>query len=73
MQFLFPKVASPFGIGDLQPISLVLSLYKLVTKVLAGRLVLVMVKLISPNQLAFLKGRQLMDGEMVVNEIIDLA
>jgi hypothetical protein len=30
-------------------------------------------KLISPNQSAFIKGRQLVDGVVAVNEIIDLA
>jgi hypothetical protein len=30
-------------------------------------------KLISPNQSAFIKGRQLVDEVVVVNEIIDLA
>ena len=49
------------------------SLYKLFAKVLAGRLVLVMIKLISPNQSAFLKEKQLMDGETAVNEVLDLA
>jgi hypothetical protein len=44
-----------------------------VAKVLAGRLSTVMDKLISPNQSAFIKGRQLVDGVVAVNEIIDFA
>jgi hypothetical protein len=70
---IIPKVDSPLKIGDFRPISLVESLYKLVAKVLAGRLVKVMDKLISPNQSAFIQGRQLVDGVVAVNEIIDLA
>jgi hypothetical protein len=70
---LIPKVVSPFRIGDFRPISLVGSLYKLVAKVLAGRLAKVIDKLISPNQSAFIRGRQLVDGVVAVNEIIDLA
>jgi hypothetical protein len=70
---LIPKVDVPLGIGDFRPISLVSSLYKLVAKVLAGRLSTVMDKLISPNQSAFIKGRQLVDGVVAVNEIIDFA
>lgn len=70
---LIPKVNVPLGIGDFRPISLVSSLYKLVAKVLAGRLSTVMDKLISPNQSAFIKGRQLVDGVVAVNEIIDFA
>ncbi|GAU18658.1 hypothetical protein TSUD_124910 [Trifolium subterraneum] len=70
---LIPKVDAPKKIGDFRPISLVGSLYKLVSKVLAGRLAKVMPKLISPNQSAFIKGRQLVDGVVAVNEVIDLA
>lgn len=59
--------------GDFQPISLVWSLYKLMAKVLVGRLDGDMDKLISLNQLVFLKGRILVDRVVVVNELIDLA
>ncbi|MCI27595.1 LINE-1 reverse transcriptase like, partial [Trifolium medium] len=70
---LIPKIDSPLRIGDFRPISLLGSLYKLVAKVLAGRLATVMDKLISRNQSAFIKGRHLVDGVVAVNEIIDLA
>ncbi|MCI14925.1 transposon TX1 putative protein, partial [Trifolium medium] len=63
----------PLGIGDFRSISLLGSLYKLVAKVLASRLATVMDKLISRNQLAFIKGRHLVDRVVAVNEIIDLA
>jgi len=56
----------------LSPISLLGSLYKLVAKVLVGRLAPVMDKLISSNQYVFIKGRQLVDGVTAVNEIIDI-
>jgi hypothetical protein len=48
---LIPKVDVPLGIGDFRPISLVSSLYKLVAKVLAGRLSIVMDKLIHFTQI----------------------
>ncbi|GAU35310.1 hypothetical protein TSUD_389350 [Trifolium subterraneum] len=70
---LIPKVHSSFNIRDFNPISLVGSLYKIIAKVLAKRLTKVMDKLISPNQSAFIKGRQFVDGVLAVNEIIDLA
>ncbi|MCI18229.1 transposon TX1 putative protein [Trifolium medium] len=54
---LIPMVDSPLRIGDFRPISLVGSLYKLVAKVLAGRLAKVMDKLISPNQIDFYPGK----------------
>lgn len=44
----------------------------MVAKVLASRLCKVMDALISDNQLAFNKGRMLMDGVVAMNEIVDL-
>ncbi|MCH79402.1 LINE-1 reverse transcriptase like [Trifolium medium] len=57
---LIPKVNSPFDLGDFRPISL-LGLAK------------VMNSLVAPNQSAFIKGRNLVDGVLVVNEVVDLA
>ena len=70
---LILKVPSPSSLGDFRPISLMGSLYKLVAKVLAGRLAPVMDKIISSNQSVFIKGRQLVDGVVAVNEVIDFA
>jgi hypothetical protein len=70
---LIPKVESLFGLSDFRPISLLGCLYKIVAKVLANRLSKVMNSLIAQNQSAFLKGRNLVDGVLVVNEVIDLA
>jgi hypothetical protein len=70
---LIPKVNSPFGLGDYRPISLLACLYKLIAKVLAFRLTRVMDSLVAHTQLAFLKGRNLVDGVLVVNELVDLA
>jgi hypothetical protein len=70
---LIPKVASPQAIGDFRPISLLGCLYKLIAKVLAARLAKVLGDLISNTQSVFLKGRQLVDGVVVVNEVIDSA
>lgn len=70
---LIPKVRCPFDLRNFRPISLLGCLYKLVAKVVEARLGAVMDKLISPTQSAFLKGRQLVDGVAVVNEVVDLA
>jgi hypothetical protein len=68
---LIPKVA--FGLSDYRPISLLGCLYKIIAKVLANRLSKVMNVIIAPTQFAFLKNRNLVDGVLVVNEVIDLA
>jgi hypothetical protein len=69
---LIPKVNSSFELGDFRPISLLGCLYKIIAKVLTARLARVMDRLVASTQLAFLKGRQLVDGVVVVNEVVDL-
>lgn len=68
-----PKVNPSSNLGDFRPISLLGSLYKLVAKVLATRLEVVMEKLISPSQSTFFKGRMLVDGVVVINEVVNLS
>ncbi|MCI14793.1 LINE-1 reverse transcriptase like, partial [Trifolium medium] len=70
---LIPKISSPFGLGDYRPIYLLGCWYKLIAKVLVTRLSSVMHPLIALNQSAFIKGRNLVDGVLVVNEVVDLA
>ncbi|MCH80954.1 LINE-1 reverse transcriptase like, partial [Trifolium medium] len=70
---LIPKVSSPQALGDFRPISLLDCLYKLVAKVLAARLARVVGELIPNTQSTFLKGRQLVYGVVVVNEVIDFS
>jgi hypothetical protein len=70
---LIPNVKSPQCLSDFRPISLLGCIYKLLAKVLAARLASVLGPLIAETQSAFLKGRQLVDGVVVVNEVIDLA
>jgi hypothetical protein len=70
---LIPKVNSPFSLTDFRPISLLGCLYKLIAKVLAKRLDKVMDPIIASNQSAFLKGRNLVDGVVVVNEVVEAA
>jgi hypothetical protein len=70
---LIPKVNSPFSLGDFRPISLLGCLYKVIAKVLTARLATVMDRLVTQTQSAFIKGRQLVDGVVVINEVVDLA
>ncbi|GAU14347.1 hypothetical protein TSUD_309070 [Trifolium subterraneum] len=70
---LIPKVDSPQKLNDFRPISLVGSLYKILAKVLANRLRTVIGSVISETQTAFVKERQILDGILIANEVVDEA
>ncbi|GKA53134.1 RNA-directed DNA polymerase, eukaryota, reverse transcriptase zinc-binding domain protein, partial [Tanacetum coccineum] len=67
---LIPKVSNANMVKDFRPISLIGSVYKIVAKILANRLVLVLGDLVSDTQSAFLKERQILDGPFILNEMI---
>ncbi|GKV49843.1 hypothetical protein SLEP1_g56570 [Rubroshorea leprosula] len=67
---LIPKKDNPQSLGDYRPISLISSMYKIVSKILAIRLSKVLDLVISPNQTSFIGGRHIIDGIIITNEII---
>ncbi|KAL5717614.1 amidase [Ranunculus cassubicifolius] len=68
---LIPKVECVENVGDFRPISLLSSVYKIISKVLPSRLKGVIGGVISQNQSAFVKGRQITDCCLVANGLID--
>ncbi|GLT28935.1 hypothetical protein SLA2020_038370 [Shorea laevis] len=68
---LVPKKGNPVDLKDYRPISLINSLYKIISKVLANRIKKVLVKVISGTQSAFLGGRQITDGILILNEVVE--
>ncbi|GKB98152.1 putative RNA-directed DNA polymerase, eukaryota, reverse transcriptase zinc-binding domain protein [Tanacetum coccineum] len=68
---LILKVPNPLFIKDYRPISLIGLHYKIVAKILANRLSKVMDSIISPEQSAFISGCQILDGPLILSEIVD--
>nr|GEZ49059.1 RNA-directed DNA polymerase, eukaryota [Tanacetum cinerariifolium] len=67
---LILKITDAKFVNDYRPISLIGSVYKVVTKVLANRLALVILDLISDTQSAFVANRQILDGPFILNELL---
>ncbi|GKV35410.1 hypothetical protein SLEP1_g43679 [Rubroshorea leprosula] len=70
---LVPKVNNPQRIEEYRPISLIGDVYKILGKLLANRLKKVLDQVIGKQQMAFISGRQLMDGVVIENEVVDEA
>nr|GEW72640.1 RNA-directed DNA polymerase, eukaryota [Tanacetum cinerariifolium] len=67
---LIPKVTDTKFITDFRPIILIGSVYKVVTKILANILAMVISDLVSNTQSAFVAGRQILDGPFIMNEVL---
>nr|GEX56453.1 RNA-directed DNA polymerase, eukaryota [Tanacetum cinerariifolium] len=68
---LIPKVSNPIHVKDYRPISLNSTHYKIIAKILANCLSKVVDKIISQEQSAFISGRQILDGPLMLSEMIE--
>ncbi|GKE06167.1 RNA-directed DNA polymerase, eukaryota, reverse transcriptase zinc-binding domain protein [Tanacetum coccineum] len=67
---LVPKIQDSLHLNDFRPISLIGCQYKVIAKVLANRLLKVINSIVSEVQTAYIQGRQIIDGPLIVNEIL---
>ena len=67
---MIPKKKDAKGVNDYKPISMVGSIYKVIAKILSRRLREVLPHLVGDSQSTFVRGRQILGGALVTNEIV---
>ncbi|KAJ0550121.1 putative RNA-directed DNA polymerase [Helianthus annuus] len=70
---LIPKVADPVTVADFRPISLIGVVNKIISKTLANRVKGVITSVVSNVQSAFLSNRNIVDGPLILNELVSWA
>lgn len=70
---LIPKVSDPSSLNDYRPINLIGVISKVISKILANRIRRMISSVISESQSAFLSERYILDGPLMVNEILTWA
>ncbi|GJV95992.1 RNA-directed DNA polymerase, eukaryota, reverse transcriptase zinc-binding domain protein [Tanacetum coccineum] len=66
---LIPKMYNAKMVKDFRPITLIGSLYKIIAKILANRLVVVLGDIVNEGQSTFVANRQILDGPFILNEL----
>ncbi|GJZ12967.1 RNA-directed DNA polymerase, eukaryota, partial [Tanacetum coccineum] len=67
---LIPKIPDANLVKDFRPITLIGSMYKIIAKILANRLVGLLGDIVDEVQSAFIADRQILDGPFILNEVL---
>ena len=70
---LIPKIHDPLNLCDYRPISLIGCMYKVIAKLLAIRLKMVIGEVVDETRSTYIQGRHIHDGPLIINEIISWA
>ena len=68
---MIPKKVESRRVADFRPISLISSLYKLISKVVCNRIREIMWETVAEEQVAFVEGRQVSDLFLIANEVVE--
>lgn len=69
---LIPKVVGADSVSQFRPIAMANFVFKIIPKILADRLANIAARIVSQNQVAFIKGRRIHDCIGIVSENINL-
>jgi hypothetical protein len=70
---LIPKSGDYARLGTWRPITLLCNPYKILAKVLAGRIQAALPQIIRPNQRGFVEGRSILDNVFIAQEALEWA